>query len=106
MAICFDITVQELCESKDINIEIIEALVEYQIAETRKPETRKNQPVEEWRFSSSSVNWIRKAIRLQRDLEIDWIAVATIIDLLKQNESLELENRRLAQRLKRHLLDK
>lgn len=78
------ITVRELCELEGIERETIAASVEYGIAEPvagRSPA--------EWVFDTTSAHWIKKAARLQRELEVDWVAVALLVDLLRQNEGLQ-----------------
>jgi chaperone modulatory protein CbpM len=42
-------------------------------------------------------------VRLQHDLDIDWVAVAMVIDLLKKNEALQRQNECFQQQLKRFL---
>jgi chaperone modulatory protein CbpM len=49
------------------------------------------------------VHWLRKAVRLHSDLDIDWVAVAMVIDLLRRNEELERRNQCFEQQLKRFL---
>ena len=92
------ISVSELCEAEDINQEIIIEVVEYGIA---KPFSGK--AAEDWIFDPTSVHWLKKAIRLNRELEIDWVAIAMVIDLLKQKEQLQQENQLLQHQLSRFL---
>ncbi|MFT6906190.1 MAG: chaperone modulatory protein CbpM [Oleiphilaceae bacterium] len=47
------------------------------------------------------MHWFKKALRLQQDLELDWIAVALIIDLMQQKELLLRENECFQQQLER-----
>jgi chaperone modulatory protein CbpM len=94
--IIFKVSIIELCQSQRISRELVVEVVEYGIA----------TPVEgiqqnEWVFDNYAVHWLKKAIRLNRELEIDWVAVAMVIELLKQKESLERENQQLQQQLKR-----
>jgi len=42
---------------------------------------------------------------LHQDLELDWVAIAMILELQQQQEQLVLENRCLQQRLQRFLLE-
>ncbi|WP_262500909.1 chaperone modulator CbpM [Pseudohalioglobus sediminis] len=90
------VSYQELCEYDEIDEAVVLRVVEYNIA---APVTGRD--VASWHFRTTDVSWIHKALRLRRDLDIDWIAVATIIDLLKQQQSLAEENRRLRQQLRR-----
>ncbi|MFT4941297.1 MAG: chaperone modulatory protein CbpM [Paraglaciecola sp.] len=92
------ISLTELCEAEQINEELIIEVVEYGIAQ---PVAGKS--VEEWIFDPTSVHWLKKAIRLNRELEIDWVAVAMVIELLKQKEHLQQENQNLQHQLARFL---
>lgn len=94
------ITVSELCEREEVSRSVLMQLVEYDIANPYA-----GSSVEDWVFEVSSVSWMKRAIRLQRDLDIDWMAVAVLIDLLREREQLCQENDRLRQRLGRFLLE-
>lgn len=97
--ILFNISFHELCQFEEITEQIIVDVVDHGIA---KP--IEGEEVTEWVFESSSVHWLKKAIRLRRDLDIDWIAVAIAIDLLQKNEILQQENKLLKEQLGRFLL--
>lgn len=92
------ISLRELCQYEGLSQQIIVEVVEHGIA----------QPVAgrdagEWVFDTTSVHWLRKAVRLHSDLDIDWIAVAMVIDLLQKNEALQRQNQCFEQQLKRFL---
>ena len=57
----------------------------------------------DWVFDTTSVHWLRKAVRLHADLDIDWVAVAMVIELLQKNEALERRNQCFEQQLKRFM---
>ncbi len=103
MTVILDITVRELCEYEDIEESLVIAAVEHRIVTPRAPAERSASAAAQWRLPASEVTWLRRALRLRRDLEIDWVAVATIIDLVRRNEQLQQENRRLQQRLQRFM---
>ncbi len=94
------ITVQELCQQEGLAQATVVELVEHEIA---RP-VAGHSPVE-WVFDATGSHWIKKAIRLQRDLELDWLAVAMLVDLLRQQERLQRENQSLRRRLERLLSD-
>ena len=94
------ISFEELCQSERINQELIIEVVEYGIS---KPVEGNNQ--EDWLFDNNGVHWLKKAIGLYNELEIDWVAVAMIIELLKQKEQLTIENDQLHRRLKRFYIN-
>ncbi|MDX1344064.1 chaperone modulator CbpM [Reinekea sp. G2M2-21] len=93
------ITLTDLCRIEGIRRDAVTAIVEYGIV---KPQGNVTQ---EWLFESGSVYWIKKATRLQMDLELDWLAVAMVIDLLKQKDALEAENQRINRLLQRFMND-
>lgn len=103
MTVILDITVRELCEHEDIEESLVIAAVEHRIVTPRQANETTARAVQQWRLPASEVTWLRRALRLRRDLEIDWVAVATIIDLVRRNEQLQRENRQLQQRLQRFL---
>lgn len=92
------ISISELCQRQGIENHSLVSIVEYGIVEPIQGDDESN-----WLFDTSSIHWIEKALRLQQDLEIDWIAVALVIDLMQQKESLERENRRYQQQLERFI---
>ncbi|MCR8921277.1 chaperone modulatory protein CbpM [Dasania sp. GY-MA-18] len=96
--ITLSLSINELCQLESIEREIIINIVEYGIAEPVA-----GQGSNDWVFDTSSVHWIKKAARLQRDLEIDWVAVALVIDLMQQKETLQQENLRYRHQLKRFI---
>ena len=96
--ILLTVSASELCLTESITEEMILAAVESGVAEPVEGEDLVN-----WVFDSTSVHWLKKAIRLHQDLEIDWVAVAMVIDLLQQKESLQRENQYIRQQLKRFL---
>jgi chaperone modulatory protein CbpM len=94
--IVLSISLHELCQYEELTEQLIIEVVDHGIA---KPVAGKDFP--DWVFDAASVHWLRKAARLHCDLEIDWIAVAMVIDLLQRNEMLQRQNRSYKQQLKR-----
>ncbi|MCP5162227.1 MAG: chaperone modulator CbpM [Hahellaceae bacterium] len=96
--IVLSISLRELCQFEGVESEIVIEMVEYGIVQPIS-----GAAVHDWEFDSSSVYWLKKAFRLYQDLEIDWIAVAVVIDLMKQNEALRKENLSYEQQLRRFI---
>jgi chaperone modulatory protein CbpM len=94
------ISFAELCASVNIDQATVYELVEYRII---RPDTG-NVP-EEWLFNAAAVSVVKKALRLQRDLQIDLADVALVVKLLEENAALQEENTRLKQRLGRFEID-
>lgn len=57
----------------------------------------------EWRFSPSMLILTKKAVRLHRDLDVDWPGIALAIELLDKVEQLREKNRYLQRRLSRFM---
>ncbi len=90
-----DYGLKEVCEVCGVHAEYVVEMVEAGIVEPLgdRPAT--------WRFSALSVMRSRKALRLQRDLEINFAGLAVALDLLDEVETLRHEVTSL-----RHQLDK
>tara|TARA_R100001509_G_scaffold155424_1_gene117895 strand:+ start:433 stop:744 length:312 start_codon:yes stop_codon:yes gene_type:complete len=88
----------ELCECEGVSRQAVVSLVEYEVAFPLA-----GASVEDWTFDVDSIHWLRKALRLRRDLELEWVAVAMVVDLLRTRERLERDNRQLQRRLSRLL---
>lgn len=59
----------------------------------------------QWLFDLHMISTAKRALRLQRDLHLDWEAVALVLELLDEREQLRNENAMLRQRLERFLCD-
>lgn len=94
-----ELTLQELCDAMALPEHAGVELVELGVLQPR------GAVPAEWLFDAHMVAVARRAARLHRDLELDWSAVAMVLDLLEQRERLRLENRRLHQLLSRFLLE-
>jgi chaperone modulatory protein CbpM len=53
----------------------------------------------QWLFEPQMVTVIQRASRLQRDLDLEWPAVALAMDLMEDLQRLRNENQRLRQQL-------
>ena len=90
------VSVREICECEGISEKQVESIVEQGIARPSRGATSSD-----WEFEPATVAWMKKAVRLHRDLELDWFATAMLVDLLRQRERLYRENRELKRRLQR-----
>ena len=91
-----NISLRDLCQLEGIDSDLMIEVVDYDIV---KPIDGKG--VSDWVFDVSSVYWLKKAVRLYQDLEIDWVAVAMVIDLMQQRETLIRENKCYLQQIGR-----
>lgn len=89
---------REFCRCENVSEQWLVALVDYEVARPLS-----GASVADWWFEVDSVHWLRKAVRLRRDLELDWMAVAMVVELLQVQERLQKDNRLLQQRLSRLL---
>ncbi|SEQ57037.1 chaperone modulatory protein CbpM [Amphritea atlantica] len=55
----------------------------------------------EWLFSPAMLVLTKKAVRLHRDLDVNWAGIALAIELLNEVEQLREQNRYLQSRLSR-----
>lgn len=92
--VCISCT--ELCSAEGVSEAFILEAIEHGIINPLE-----GTQMNDWVFAISEVSWFKKALRLQKDLELDWVAVALVIELLQSKESLEQENQLLRQRLER-----
>ena len=92
------IDIEELCENESIEQEIIVEVVEYGIATPQRGEI-----LSEWVFDLENAYWIKKAVKLNQQLLLDWVAISMVIDLMKEKEKLMQENDQLRSRLSRLL---
>ncbi|MDH5172619.1 MAG: chaperone modulatory protein CbpM [Gammaproteobacteria bacterium] len=83
----------ELTQSVRLSTETVITIVECGIVDPRG-----EQP-QQWLFEPQMVTMVQRACRLQRDLELDWPAVALALELIEDLQQLREENQRLRQQL-------
>lgn len=96
----FSISFNELCQLEGIKNQHIIEIVEYEIVLPLNKQQAKNDD-QKWLFDTDSIRWIKKALRLHQDLEIDWVAIAMVIKLMQQKEELMKENETIRRQLRR-----
>ncbi len=89
----------EVCSELNLPREACEELVELGIVQ---PE---GERPEDWTFDVTMISVIRRATRLRRDLDLDWSAVAMVVNLLEERDQLRAELEAMEQRLNRFLSD-
>lgn len=94
------VTVAEFCEREGVTFKLVFNLVELDIARPVAGER-----VEDWVFDATGAHWLEKALRLQRELEVEWEAVGMLVELLRQREELRSENEALRRQLSRFVAD-
>ncbi|MDF2690827.1 MAG: MerR family transcriptional regulator [Gammaproteobacteria bacterium] len=86
----------ELSQKGRVSVEIIIEMVEFNIIQPA------GHSAETWQFSLRALARIQKALRLQRDLEINLSGVALALDLIEEIENLKTEISRLEHFVKLH----
>jgi chaperone modulatory protein CbpM len=87
------LTLTELTQSVRLTTDTVITIVDCGIVEPRG-----EQP-QQWLFEPQMVRLIQRACRLQRDLELEWPAVALALDLIEDLQQLREENQRLRRQL-------
>jgi len=89
----FEMTVIEVCQCVRLPLESVVEIVETGIVQPagKRPD--------DWVFDTQMLAILKKAQRLQRDLEIDWNGVALALGLMEELEAVRAENTRLRQLL-------
>ena len=94
----FSVSFADLCESVEMSPDYLRELIAYNIIKPIAGNT-----IGDWRFSSTAIKVVNKAIRLHQDLEIEWADIALVVDLLDEIDQLESENRQLKKQMNRLL---
>ncbi|MDF2940122.1 MAG: cbpM [Gammaproteobacteria bacterium] len=83
------LSLNELIQKGGVSIEVVIEMVQFDIIHPKghSPET--------WQFSMTAVTRLQKALRLQRDLEINLSGVALTLDLVEEVDRLKNEIARL-----------
>ena len=89
------LTLTEISQSVRLSADTVMTIVDCGIVEPQGA-----QP-QQWLFEPQMVKLIQRACRLQRDLELDWPAVALALDLIEDLHQLREENQRLRRQLSR-----
>lgn len=90
---------QEICEELDVSRDACIELVELGLIQPA------GEGPDEWIFDTAGVTLVRRTLRLQRDLDLDWTAAALMVDLLEERDRLRAELAAMEQRLQRFLAD-
>lgn len=106
----FRISFDELCELEGIESHYVLQVVEYGIVMPVNQNTNEDleqgmqsSDEESWLFDTKGIPWIKTALRLHQDLEIDWVAVAMVVELMQQKQALQEENEAYQRQLERFI---
>ena len=87
------LTLTEVTQSIHLSADTVVTIVDCGIVQPRG-----EQP-NQWLFEPRMVSLMQRACRLQRDLELDWPAVALAMALIEDLQRLRNENQRLRRQL-------
>lgn len=90
---------KEFCQVTEMPAAYVIEIVEHGILEPQ------GQKPDDWLFDAHALVVAKRALKLQRDLDLEWQGVAVALDLLGEVERLRAENRMLKQRLGRFLVE-
>ncbi|MDP1932555.1 MAG: chaperone modulator CbpM [Gammaproteobacteria bacterium] len=93
------LTLIDACHATGLESRHLFEIVEYGII------TPQGDSPDDWRFDLHMISTAKRALRLQRDLHLEWSAIALVLELLDEREQLRRENAMLQQRLERFLCD-
>jgi chaperone modulatory protein CbpM len=85
----YNLTLTEVTLSIRLPVETIIIMIDQGIVEPRGTEP------DDWLFAPHMLETLRRAMRMQQDLELDWAAIALALSLLDKLEESRAENRRL-----------
>lgn len=88
-------TVTEFCVYTGVSEDELQEIVGLGVIEPHE------MPNERWLFDDHAANIVNRALRLRRELALDWPGIAVALTLLEENERLRQQNRILEQRLAR-----
>ncbi len=88
-------SLREFCQCAELPEESLLQIVEHGIIEPSGPTP------EQWLFDAGALATARRAMRLQRELDIEWAGIALALQLLGELEQLRAENSLLRRRLSR-----
>ena len=92
-----ELSLTDICHEVQLSEQIFVELVEHGIV---KPIGKKQA---DWCFNLTMVSTAKRALRLHTDLQLEWSAVALIVELIEERDRLQSENDQLQQRLHRFL---
>jgi chaperone modulatory protein CbpM len=80
---------------RTLPVEYLLEIVEYGILQPS------GQTPAEWLFDAGALVVVKRALRLRRDLDLEWAGIALALELMAELEQLRHENSQLKQRLSR-----
>jgi chaperone modulatory protein CbpM len=89
------LNIHEFCQYAELPQTVLLEIVDHGIIEPR------GSSPEQWLFDANALAIVKRAFRLQAELQIEWAGVALALQLLDELEQLRAENSHLRRRLAR-----
>ncbi|OAT22620.1 chaperone modulator CbpM [Proteus myxofaciens] len=90
-------TVTEICHHTGVTKDDLNEIIALGVIEPVEIRT------EEWFFDDNAIVVVHRALKLHRELALDWHGIAIALTLLDENEQLKQENQQLKQQLMRFI---
>lgn len=94
-SLIMQLNIHELCQCAELPQTVVLEIVEHGIVEPS------GATPEQWQFDANALAIVKRAFRLQAELQIEWAGVALALLLLDELEYLRDENNHLRRRLSR-----
>lgn len=88
-------SLREVTVCTRLSVETLQTIVEFGIVSPG------GSTPDEWQFDSAMLARLRRACRVQCDLELDWAGTAIALELIEELEHLREDNARLRRQLER-----
>jgi chaperone modulatory protein CbpM len=89
------LNIQEFCQCAELPQEILLEIIEHGIVQPS------GASPEQWLFDTHALVLTKRAMRMRRDLLIEWAGIALAMQLMDEMEQLRAENSQLRRRLRR-----
>lgn len=90
-------TVTEICHHTGVTKDDLNEIIALGVIEPVEIRT------EEWLFDDNAIVVVHRALKLHRELALDWHGIAIALTLLDANEQLKQENQQLKRQLMRFI---
>ncbi|MBL1433353.1 MAG: chaperone modulatory protein CbpM [Gammaproteobacteria bacterium] len=91
------LTLEEVCKIIDMPQEVLITIVEEGVL------APSGTAPNEWSFDGTMLSIAKRAVRLHRDFDIEWVSIPLYLGMIDELEKLRVENKMLRQRLNRFL---
>ncbi|SFI31815.1 chaperone modulatory protein CbpM [Pseudomonas guineae] len=94
-SLIMQLNIHEFCQCAELPQTVVLEIVEHGIVEPA------GLTPDQWQFDADALAIVKRAFRLQAELQIEWAGIALALQLLDELEHLRVENNHLRRRLNR-----